>query len=129
MAVYYTGPKPVKYSYVCLDCGAEFDTVEALEKHIDRMNFLIEIKKKEKPMSDTVRMRVVLDFPVDPTTANERKLKAISKEMRNNAQILLVKDHEVTLTDDVESINVHVHRSGPDACAECVEHLALDGRS
>lgn len=75
-------------------------------------------------------MRVTLDLPVDPSTASPRVLKALANEARDYVQVVLVKDREITLTDHVEVIDVHVHRSaGGDACAECVQNLALDGRS
>lgn len=81
-------------------------------------------------MSDQhARMRVTLDLPVDPSTASERVLKALGNEARDYVQVVLVKDREITLTDHVELVNVHVHKSTPtEACAKCVEKLAMDER-
>ena len=115
-AVYYSPPGTVTFTY---DGTTGSSSITYMKLY----------PEKEGPMSDSVRMRVVLDFPVDPTTASERVLKAIAKEMRNNAQIILVKEHEVTLTDHVEAVDVHVHRSTPsEACAHCVQELAMDAR-
>lgn len=94
------------------------------------VTYIIEKIEKGNTMSDQhTRMRVVLDLPVDPSTASERVMKAIANEARDYVQIVLVKDREVTLTDHVEVVDVHVHRSTPDqACGHCVEDLAMDQR-
>jgi hypothetical protein len=88
------------------------------------------INKKGITMSDAhARMRVTLDLPVDPSTACERVMKAIAGEARDYVQVVLVKDREVTLTDHVEVINVHVHKSTEsEACEHCVRKLAMDER-
>jgi hypothetical protein len=87
-------------------------------------------QKEDNTMSDAhARMRVTLDLPVDPSTASERVMKAIAGEARDYVQVVLVKDREVTLTDHVEVINVHVHRSTEaEACEHCVRKLAMDER-
>lgn len=88
------------------------------------------LQKEGNNMSDHARMRVTLDLPVDPASASMRVIKAIAGEQRDYTEVVLVKDREVSLTDHVEVINVHVHTSQPgQACGECVEELAMDGRS
>lgn len=94
--------------------------------------FMLELIKEKgtDTMSDThARMRVVLDFPVDPSTASPRVMKALAKEAKEYAQVVLVKDREIVLTDHVEVIDVHVHKSTEsEACATCVQKLAMDER-
>lgn len=87
-------------------------------------------KKEGNKMSEAhARMRITLDIPADPSTASERVVKAIAGEARDYVQVVLVKDREVTLTDHVEVINVHVHKSTEDeACEYCVRKLAMDER-
>jgi hypothetical protein len=91
--------------------------------------FIQRVQKEEKMSEQSARMRVTLDLPVDPSTASRRVMKAIAGEARDYVQVVLVKDREVTLTDHVEVIDVHVHRSTEtEACAECVQKLAMDER-
>lgn len=103
-----------------------------MTRHPDGTIIFTKNSQKGTDMSDQhARMRVTLDLPVDPSTASPRVLKALANEARDYVQVVLVKDREITLTDHVEVIDVHVHNSPSpaEACDACVRELALDGRS
>lgn len=101
-----------------------------MERYPDGTIIFTQQQQKGTDMSEQhARMRVTLDLPVDPSTASERVMKAIANEARDYVQVVLVKDREVELTDHVEVINVHVHRSTEsEACDKCVRKLAMDER-
>lgn len=88
--------------------------------------------KKEGAMSEqqtaqqTMIMRAVVDIPIDPSSGSPRTVKAVAEEMRGYAEVVLVKDRGLVLTDHMEVVSVHLHRSAEgEACNECVE-LATD---
>lgn len=120
MAVFYAPPGSVTVTFTTASGSSTINYIKFYPA------------QKGTDMSDQhARMRVTLDLPVDPSTASPRVLKALANEARDYVQVVLVKDREITLTDHVEVIDVHVHNSPSpaEACDACVRELALDGRS
>ena len=88
-------------------------------------------KKVSKSMAvQRVRKRMVIDLLVDPGTASPRVMDALANDAQEFLQVLRVKDREVTLAELGDFVSVHDHVSRPgEACAHCVQLLAMDERA